>query len=178
MKNTGNSKKSKIGIVGAIIVIILSIFFPGVRDAVFETNDSPQAVVAVQDSEEMAAEPESVTNSEAVTNSKAVTEPEVTTEQEKSAEPEITVAGFRNQNLLDSHYEKHGREMGFASAKEYEQAAKEVVANPDALHKIEEEDGDDVYYVESTNEFVVVSTDGYIRTYFYPNDGLEYFERQ
>ena len=31
---------------------------------------------------------------------------------------------------------------------------------------------------ESTNEFVIVSTDGYIRTYFKPSDGIEYFKRQ
>ena len=68
--------------------------------------------------------------------------------------------------------------MGFSSAKEYEKAASNVVTNKDALHKIEEEDGDDVYYIESTNEFVVVSTDGYLRTYFYPSDGLDYFNRQ
>ena len=37
---------------------------------------------------------------------------------------------------------------------------------------------DNVYYLESTNEFVIVSTDGYIRTYFKPNDGIDYFNRQ
>ena len=68
--------------------------------------------------------------------------------------------------------------MGFSSAKEYEKAASKVVTNKEALHKIEEEDGDDVYYIESTNEFVVVSKDGYLRTYFYPSDGLDYFNRQ
>ena len=31
---------------------------------------------------------------------------------------------------------------------------------------------------EETNEFVVVSTDGYIRTYFNPSDGIDYFNRQ
>ena len=41
-----------------------------------------------------------------------------------------------------------------------------------------EEDGDYIYYLESTNEFVVVSTDGYIRTYFKPTDGIDYFNRQ
>ena len=63
---------------------------------------------------------------------------------------------FRNQKLLNSHYEKHGKDMGFSSAKEYEKAASAVVTNPEALHKTEAEDGDDVYYVESTNEFVIV----------------------
>ena len=42
----------------------------------------------------------------------------------------------------------------------------------------EKEDGDDVYYKEDTNEFVVVSTDGYIRTYFNPDSGKKYFDRQ
>ena len=67
--------------------------------------------------------------------------------------------------------------MGFASAEEYEKAAATVVSDSRALHKLEKEDGDDVYY-EETNEFVIVSTDGYIRTYFYPRNGIQYFERQ
>lgn len=85
---------------------------------------------------------------------------------------------FRNQKLLDQHYEKHGRDMGFASAEEYEKAAAAVPNNPEVLHKIEKEDGDDVYYVESTNEFVIVSTDGYIRTYFNPDRGIDYYNKQ
>ncbi len=95
-------------------------------------------------------------------------------------EEEITVAEitFRNQYLLDQHYEKHGIEMGFASAEEYELAAYKVTIHPDTLHKIEAEDGDDVYYREETNEFVVVSTDGYIRTYFNPSGGIDYYNRQ
>lgn len=85
---------------------------------------------------------------------------------------------FRSEKLLDEHFEKHGIEMGFETAEAYEDAAAAVVTDEDVLHKTEEEDGDDVYYLEDTNEFVVVSTDGYIRTYFEPEDGLEYFERQ
>lgn len=85
---------------------------------------------------------------------------------------------FRSDALREEHYQKHGIEMGFASAKEYEKAAAAVVSDSRALHKLEKEDGDDVYYIEETNEFVIVSTDGYIRTYFYPRDGIRYFERQ
>lgn len=85
---------------------------------------------------------------------------------------------FRSDSLREEHFERHGVEMGFASAKEYEKAAAAVVADSRALHKLEKEDKDDVYYIEETNEFVIVSTDGYIRTYFYPRDGIEYFERQ
>lgn len=85
---------------------------------------------------------------------------------------------FRRDSLCEEHFEKYGIEMGFASAKEYEKAAVAVVSDSRALHKLEKEDGDDVYYLKDTNEFVIVSTDGYIRTYFYPIDGIEYFERQ
>ena len=85
---------------------------------------------------------------------------------------------FRNEDLLNEHYEKHGKEMGFASAAEYEMAASAVITNSNALHKKEAEDGDDIYYIEETNEFVVVSTDGYIRTYFNPSSGKDYFDRQ
>lgn len=85
---------------------------------------------------------------------------------------------FRNKNLLNQHYEKHGKDMGFASAAEYEAAAAKVPYDPEVLHKTEAEDGDDVYYIERTNEFVVVSTDGYLRTYFNPDRGIDYFNRQ
>lgn len=85
---------------------------------------------------------------------------------------------FRNENLLKSHYEKHGKEMGISSSEEYELSASDVVNDPESLHKTEKEDGDDVYYKVDTNEFVVVSTDGYIRTYFNPDAGKKYFDRQ
>ena len=85
---------------------------------------------------------------------------------------------FRNAKLLNEHFEKHGKEMGFSSAEEYLAAANAVVNSASALHKTEKEDGDDVYYLEATNEFVIVSTDGFIRTYFYPNAGIDYYNRQ
>ena len=99
-------------------------------------------------------------------------------ENEEAGNADYVDYYFRSSKLLNSHYEKHGIEMGFASAKEYEKAASDVVNNPAALHKTEAEDGDDVYYVEETNEFVVVSTDGYIRTYFNPGGGIDYYNRQ
>lgn len=95
-----------------------------------------------------------------------------------TAEPEQQGLHFRSNKLLEEHYEKHGIDMGFSSAAEYEAAAAAVVNSPNALHKLEKEDNDDVYYIESTNEFVIVSTDGYIRTYFSPDSGKDYFDRQ
>lgn len=85
---------------------------------------------------------------------------------------------FKNKELLNSHYEKHGIDMGFSSAEEYEKAASAVVNSSDALHKKEREDNDDVYYIEETNEFVIVSDEGFIRTYFFPDAGKAYYDRQ
>ncbi len=85
---------------------------------------------------------------------------------------------FRSQKYLDQHYEKHGIEMGFESAEEYEESANLVIHHPDVLHKIEKEDGDTCFYLEDTNEFVVLSTDGYIRTYFWPSSGKKYYDKQ
>lgn len=84
---------------------------------------------------------------------------------------------FRYESYLDEHYEKHGIEMGFVSKEEYLEAANRVINNPDALHKLEAEDQDHVYYLEETDEIVFLSQDGYIRTYFKPG-GRDYFERQ
>lgn len=89
---------------------------------------------------------------------------------------------FRSAKLLNQHFSKHGAEFyddfGYETAKEYEKGASDVINNSEALHKTEVEDGDGVYYIEDTNEFVILSTDGYIRTYFRPDDGIDYYNRQ
>ncbi|MDE5747116.1 MAG: hypothetical protein K2I21_06015 [Acetatifactor sp.] len=92
--------------------------------------------------------------------------------------PQVQLYTFRNDRLLNQHYEKHGIEMGFATIEEYVAAANAVIYHPDVLHKQEAEDNDDVYFLEATNEFVVVSTDGYIRTYFIASGGIDYYNRQ
>ncbi len=85
---------------------------------------------------------------------------------------------FRNEKYLEEHFEKHGSEFGYATKEEYEAGANRVIASEEALHKTEAEDGDHIYYLESGNEIVFLSADGYIRTYFKPQDGIKYYERQ
>lgn len=84
---------------------------------------------------------------------------------------------FANDNLRAQHFQKHGLEMGFLNAADYENAAARIVVDKAALHKKEAEDGDDVYYLDRTNELVIVSVYGFIRTYFCPNDGVDYYNR-
>lgn len=100
------------------------------------------------------------------------------TETTETTVTETAAYTFRSEDQYISHYEKHGIEMGFASAEEYLAAANKVISSPDALHKLEAEDNDHIYYLEETNEFVVLSQDGYIRTYFLPSAGIDYFNRQ
>ncbi|MBR3539559.1 MAG: hypothetical protein IKN79_10885 [Eubacterium sp.] len=100
------------------------------------------------------------------------------TEKKTEASTEHKEYRFRSKKLLDEHFEKHGIEMGFSDTKAYVAAANDVIRDPASLHKLEKEDGDDVYYRERDNAFVVVSRDGYIRTFFYPNGGKKYFDRQ
>lgn len=85
---------------------------------------------------------------------------------------------FRSSKQLKEHYESHGIEMGFDSAEDYERAASDVINNPNALSKTEKEDGDFVFYLKDTNEIVFLSTDGYIRSYFCPDAGISYYNKQ
>ncbi|MEI3369337.1 zinc-ribbon domain containing protein [uncultured Clostridium sp.] len=88
------------------------------------------------------------------------------------------VLEFRNDNLWEEHFLKHGGEFGYTTKEDYLEGANEVVTSASSKHKQEAEDGDDIYYDAENNEIVFVSKDGYIRTYFKPSDGIEYYNRQ
>lgn len=116
-----------------------------------------------------------VTVTETTTDSKA--SPTAQPDESTTAVTQTTYT-FRNAEFLQEHFDKHGDEFDYATAEEYQAGASRVINDEDVLHKLEKEDGDDIYYLESTNELVIVSTDGYIRTYFKPDGGKKYFEKQ
>ncbi len=142
-----------------------------------KVNSEKQSVTVKENASEIQADSEKGSEQEILPEEVGTKEVVVAVER-----PEENTAAsnlkFRKKKYLDEHYEKHGVEMGFASAEDYLAAANRVLDNPNVLHKKEKEDNDDVYYVEETNEFVVVSADGYIRTYFNPNAGIDYYNRQ
>lgn len=84
---------------------------------------------------------------------------------------------FRKPSYLTQHFEKHGAEMGYKTEEAYLAGANAVINNSKALHKLEAEDNDHIYYIEDTNEIVFLSQDGYIRTYFICS-GKAYYDRQ
>lgn len=195
MKNKSAGKALKISVPAVIILIVLkliSMFINGNSEGPDETEYIPEITLSL--AEEAVTSSEYVTSVSVTENEEEITEFTSAFSAEVSdSEPEITVSAdgtvtavyqeyteyvFRNSTLLNNHYKKHGVEMGFESAAEYEKAASDVVNSSSALHKKEKEDNDDVYYIEATNEFVVVSSDGYLRTYFLPDKGKDYFDRQ
>lgn len=90
-----------------------------------------------------------------------------------SSESRLT---FRSEEKLQSHFEKHGAQMGYSTAEDYLAGANAVISDPESLHKTQAVDGDDAYYREATGEFVAVSSKGYIRTYFIAS--WEYWDKQ
>lgn len=179
-------KKNKIHVIRVLLLLAILLFscLTGCRkESTEETGTAAISIVDVSEDSTDVENPETDAAGDEEEQENPAAEPAEKPAAEDPAsepadEPEMVSYYFRNAKLLGQHYEKHGIEMGFASEEEYEAAASAVVNNPNALHKIEKEDGDDIYYVEETNDFVVVSKDGYIRTYFWPNAGIKYFNRQ
>lgn len=191
-KSQKSLRNAAIIILSVVAVVFLVLFFTGkvgnFIGVTSDTSSSPSqtsvqsaASTTEQSTSSTVQSTSSTKQSTASSSPTSVSSSQTSVQSSLPSESAPTVATeykFRNKNLLNQHYEKHGRDMGFKSAEEYEKAAAAVPNNPAALHKTEKEDGDDVYYIESTNEFVVVSTDGYIRTYFNPDRGIDYFNKQ
>lgn len=197
MKKNGK----KLGLGGTLLVIVLYLVLAKsglLAPANGGNEESTQASLAVENTQkpEVTKAPEVAEVPEETDAPKATEEPVVTQEPKATATPqptkepvvtesptqepemELTNYWFRTKKLRDSHFEKHGIEMGFETPEEYIEAANKVICNPNALHKLEAEDNDHVYFIEETNEFVVLSQDGYLRTYYIANGGIDYFNRQ
>lgn len=86
---------------------------------------------------------------------------------------------FRSDKLYDDHYKKHGAEFGKITKEEYLKLANELIASKsdNVLHK-EAADGDRLFFDKEKGWFLVISKDGYIRTFFIPKAGIDYWNRQ
>lgn len=100
----------------------------------------------------------------------------------ESLNVDYATLNFRSEERLEEHYQEHvveNGEFGDISMEDYLQGARMLFSETPAEVQIkQEEDGDWLYYDVVTNEFGVLSADGYIRTFFKPSDGQAYFERQ
>lgn len=111
-------------------------------------------------------------DSETVTESIAET-------TDTTAAPTVEYHTFRNKKLYDDHYKKHGAEFGNITQQEYLDKANELIIDKSEsiLHKYSD-DNDYLYFNTENNYFLVLSEDGYIRTFFIPSSGIKYWERQ
>ncbi len=146
-----------------------------------EITQAPLVVDVTQD--EDAPKIEDSTQAEDTLQVEETTDAEEVAQVEEADQPtessrNLLQYHFRSTDLLEEHFVKHGSDFGFETASEYEKGANAVILSSAALTKREAEDGDMVYYLESTNEIVFLSQDNYIRTYFKPDSGKEYFDKQ
>lgn len=84
---------------------------------------------------------------------------------------------FESPELLTRHYEKHQGEFGDITETEYLNRANQLYreALSDDVEQIMRSDESISKYKFSTNEFLVVTKDGKIRTYFKPEKGSDYW---
>lgn len=91
--------------------------------------------------------------------------------------PEI---GFRDRSRLVEHFQKHGAEFGRITIEEYLRAAQTLRDRPaggDILESVRA-DGVVTRFDRGSGAFLACDRDGVIRTFFRPNDGEAYYQRQ
>lgn len=81
---------------------------------------------------------------------------------------------------LHQHWQKHKGEFPeFSSAKEYGDAAVAFFLSPPVGTQTKTNPkGDTLFFYEPDNNFGVITKDGYIKTFFKPNAGVKYWNRQ
>jgi filamentous hemagglutinin len=79
--------------------------------------------------------------------------------------------GFQTPILRASHFTKHGRFLGCRTEIAYENTAKAFFARTDYKIRVARRprENDIIYYDYHTNEFGILTSGGFIRTYFKPN---------
>lgn len=95
----------------------------------------------------------------------------------ETGHPEI---GFQDRSHLEAHYRKHGAEFGDISEAEYLRRAQALRDRP-AVGEILEgvrRDGVVTRFDRRGGEFLAFDRDLTIRTFFRPNQGEAYFDRQ
>lgn len=87
---------------------------------------------------------------------------------------------FETPEKMQKHYDKHIDKYGNISISEYIALANELVnaKDTDGIERIVRSDESTAIYRFSTNDFLVITKDGYIRTFFKPDDGEAYWREE
>ncbi len=100
-----------------------------------------------------------------------------------SASPKAQVdtrIGFTSKRALDEHFQKHGDEFGSITEAQYLRLAQDLrdTGVGGSVRESVRSDGVVTRFDTRTGGFIAFHEDKSIRTFFKPNDGLRYFERQ
>ena len=87
---------------------------------------------------------------------------------------------FRSRSQLEAHYRKHGAEFGNISKAEYLRLAQQLRDAPvgDGILESVRSDGVITRFDRRKGYFGAYNPDGTIRTFFIPNEGERYCQRQ
>jgi pyocin large subunit-like protein len=87
--------------------------------------------------------------------------------------------GFRTRHLLEEHYAKHGYQFGKITQDQYLHMAQQLRdARPGKNILEAKRPGGSTKFDKRNGWFVAYDSDGTIRTFFVPNEGIRYFARQ
>lgn len=88
--------------------------------------------------------------------------------------------GFGSERSFDEHYEKHGSEFGSISQLEYLALAQKLRDAPvgGSILEAVRDDGVISRFDKKSGAFLAFNKNKTIRTFFKPNDGVRYYERQ
>lgn len=84
---------------------------------------------------------------------------------------------FASSEELTRHYKKHCAEFGNITEEEYLEKANQLFKEPlsEDVEQLKRSDGSISKYKFSTNEFLAVTKDNIIKTYFLPKDKEQYW---
>ncbi|MGZ7108967.1 MAG: hypothetical protein ACXVHW_08370, partial [Methanobacterium sp.] len=88
---------------------------------------------------------------------------------------------FRNEEKLDSHYNKHKNEWNNLSKDEYINKIynlKNKLPDETNILEFKRDNGDIMKYDVRNNEFLVVDKNGYTKTLFRPEKGVDYWKQE
>jgi len=87
--------------------------------------------------------------------------------------------GFRTEHLLQEHFQKYGYEFGAISQQQYLRLAQQLRDSRAGRNILESRRPDSlIRFDRKRGYFGAYDTDGTIRTFFIPPNGIRYFERE
>ena len=200
-------KKLLVSVIGVILAIVLAVFFPDLRTSSTDdaaptgssnveagreatprgsettTPESTKAPakksVAAGTAADVSAKTNGGASGSAAPRSGDATKKGGTSEDSASSRVRRDV-GFGSRQSFDDHFAKHGAEFGNVTQAQYLAMAQDLRDAPVAGHVLEfvREDGVTSRFDTKSGAFLAFNRNGTIRTFFKPNDGRRYFERQ